>query len=168
MYIDESGFNLWLNRSRSLSARGQRAQRIEEAKRSPNFTLILSASPPLGSAHHSIFNGETTAEFFGNILCDLRQHLQKPQELTRYSSPSLCKGNIFLPQSYVAIIAFVFAFPQGGRKLFQSRKNRICFGVSFLPSNGILITQELCPTFPGLHTGARFRRWSCLNCSFIS
>lgn len=87
VYIDESGFNLWLNRTRGRSARGHRAQRIVGARRSPNFTLILAVSPRLGRVHHSIHNGGTTAEVFGNFLRDLRQHLHEPVTLLLDNAP---------------------------------------------------------------------------------
>ena len=50
--IDESGFHLWLSRSRGRTRRGQRALRIVGA----HFSFILALSNQRGVIHHMIHN----------------------------------------------------------------------------------------------------------------
>lgn len=82
IYIDESGFNLWTNRTRGRSQRGQRAQRMVGARRCPNFTLILAVSSQRGRVHHSIHNGGTNADNFNAFLTQLLQHVQPNEVVT--------------------------------------------------------------------------------------
>ena len=61
VFIDESGFNLWLARTRGRARRGDRAVRIVAARRGPNFSckLAVSATPGViladfhAGGHHS-------------------------------------------------------------------------------------------------------------------
>ena len=45
IYVDESGSNLWICRTRGLAARGQRAVREVGGQRGRNFTTILAVFP---------------------------------------------------------------------------------------------------------------------------
>ena len=70
IFVDESGFNLWLSRTRGRARRGQRAVRFVGGSRGPNFTLILAVSNRRGIAHHSFFEGATNADRFNAWLRD--------------------------------------------------------------------------------------------------
>ena len=66
VFVDESGFNLWISRTRD---RGQRAVRsVGESRGCPNFTLILAVSKQLGIIHHDFFKGGTIADRFNAWL----------------------------------------------------------------------------------------------------
>ena len=58
IFVDESGFNLWLPRTRGRARRGQRALRIVGGSRGPNFTLILAVSNRRGIIYHSFYEGQ--------------------------------------------------------------------------------------------------------------
>ena len=76
--IDESGFHLWLSRSRGRPSQGQRALRIVGARKGPHFNFILAVSNQCGVIYHMIHNGGTnirTVQSFygGNIGGSWRQ-----------------------------------------------------------------------------------------------
>ena len=62
--INESGFHLWLSRSRGRTRQGQRALRIVGARKGPHFSFILAVSNQRGDIHHMIDNGGTNIERF--------------------------------------------------------------------------------------------------------
>ena len=70
IFVDESGFNLWLPRTRGRARRGQRAVRIVGGSRGLNFTLILAVSNRRGIIHHSFYEGAINADRFNAWLRD--------------------------------------------------------------------------------------------------
>ena len=70
IFVDESGFNLWLPRTRGRARRGQRAVRIVGGSRGLNFTLILAVSNRRGIIYHSFYEGATNADRFNAWLRD--------------------------------------------------------------------------------------------------
>ena len=68
IYIDESGFNLWLARTRGRAHVGQRAVRIVGARKGPNFTCILTISNMRGVLHREFREGGTRGEHFVNFI----------------------------------------------------------------------------------------------------
>ena len=62
IFIDESGFHLWLSRTRGRAVRGQRAVRVVGARKGPHFSLILAVSNQRGIIHHSFHTGGTTID----------------------------------------------------------------------------------------------------------
>ena len=58
IFVDESGFNLWISRTRGRARKGERAVRIVGAQRGANFTLILAVSSTRGRIHHEVFQGK--------------------------------------------------------------------------------------------------------------
>ena len=70
IFVDESGFNLWIARTRGRAVRGQRAVRVVGGSRGPNFTLILAVSNRRGMIHHEFFQGGINADRFNAWLRD--------------------------------------------------------------------------------------------------
>lgn len=67
IFVDESGFNLWISRTRGRARRGERAVRIVHGQRGRNFTLILAVSNE-GVVHHEFYEGGTSCERFNSWL----------------------------------------------------------------------------------------------------
>ena len=57
IYIDESGFRLWLKRNQGRSLRGEKAYRLVNARGSQNFSMVFAVSCETGLLHHSIKEG---------------------------------------------------------------------------------------------------------------
>jgi len=68
IFIDESGFNLWLARTRGRARVGQRAVRTVAARKGPNFTCIMVISTTRGILHSEFRNGGTHADHFNAFL----------------------------------------------------------------------------------------------------
>ena len=66
--IDESGFHLWLSRSRGRARQGQRALRIVGARKGSHFSFILAVSNQRAVIHHMIHNGGTNIERFNLFI----------------------------------------------------------------------------------------------------
>lgn len=64
VYIDESGFNVWTQRTRGRARVGSRAVRTVSGQRGENLTLILAVSPQEGVEHAHFKVGGTTASDF--------------------------------------------------------------------------------------------------------
>lgn len=86
IFIDESGFHLWLSRTRGRAVRGQRAVRIVGARKGPHFSLILAVSNERGIIHHSFHTGGTNIERFNLFFRELL--------ITNWRTtlPDLCDG----------------------------------------------------------------------------
>ena len=67
VFVDESGFYLWLSRTRGRTHRGERAVRVVNGQRGRNFTLILAVSTE-GVRHTDFYEGEVTADRFNTWL----------------------------------------------------------------------------------------------------
>lgn len=74
IYIDESGFRLWLKRSMGRSARGQRAFRVVDARGSQHVSVIFAVSSERGLMHHEFKEGGFNADAFKQFLECCSQH----------------------------------------------------------------------------------------------
>ena len=68
VFVDESGFNLWLARTRGRARAGQRAVRTVGGRRGPNFTCIMAVSNTRGLIHTEFRDGGTTGAVFIQFL----------------------------------------------------------------------------------------------------
>lgn len=68
VFVDESGFNLWLARTRGRARVGQRAMRTVGNRRGPNFTCLMAVSNLRGVIHTDLRQGGTTAVIFNEFL----------------------------------------------------------------------------------------------------
>ena len=75
IYVDESGFRLWLKRNQGRSLRGERAYRLVNARGSRNFYMIFAVSSETGLLHHSIEEGGFAGEDFKDFLEDCSARL---------------------------------------------------------------------------------------------
>lgn len=73
VYIDESGFNVWTQRTRGRAPVGQRAVRTVNGQRGENLTIILAVSPQNGIEKHSFHVGGTTAAKFAEFFASLEE-----------------------------------------------------------------------------------------------
>ena len=80
VYVDESGFNVWTQRTRGRAPVGQRAVRTVNSQRGENLTIILAVSPQNGVEKHSFHVGGTTAAKFAEFFASLEETigLQNP------------------------------------------------------------------------------------------
>ena len=62
IFVNESGFNLWISRMRGRAAQGQCSVWIVGRSRGPNFTLILSVSNQRG--HGPLGSGQEAATHY--------------------------------------------------------------------------------------------------------
>ena len=70
IYIDESGFNLWLKRSYGRSNAGERCFRTQHGRRGKNISLCMAISVD-GIVHHQIRQGAFNNNKFNDFLCEL-------------------------------------------------------------------------------------------------
>ena len=67
VYINESGFHLWIRRTKGRSARGQPVFRIVNARQSKHMSTIFAVSSERGLLHHAFkeggYNGAAFKEF---------------------------------------------------------------------------------------------------------
>lgn len=68
VYVDESGFNIWTQRTRGRARIGERAVRTVSGQRGENLTLILAISAQHGVEHYSFHVGGTSASVFGDFF----------------------------------------------------------------------------------------------------
>ena len=73
IYVDESGFNVWTQRTRGRARVGERAVRSVHSQRGENLTLILAVSPQNGVERHSFHVGGTTAAKFQEFFAALEE-----------------------------------------------------------------------------------------------
>ena len=73
IYIDESGYNVWTQRTRGRAIVGERAVRIVNSQRGRNVTLILAISAQRGIEYFSFHVGGTTAVVFQTFFSALSQ-----------------------------------------------------------------------------------------------
>lgn len=78
IFIDESGINLWVRRTRGRAPRGHRAVRVVGGQRGRNFTVVFAVSNRRGLIHHDIFEGGMTGEKFKSFLENTSAFLQGP------------------------------------------------------------------------------------------
>ena len=71
VFVDESGFNLWISRTRGRAHRGQRAVRIVGNQRGANYTLILVVSAR-GIVYADFFQSGTTVDLVRSGLPELQ------------------------------------------------------------------------------------------------
>ena len=68
IFIDESGYNLWISRTRGRAPRGQRCVRVVGARAGPNFTLVIAVSNTRGLLHSETVQGGFNSERFNTFL----------------------------------------------------------------------------------------------------
>lgn len=73
IYVDESGYNLWISRTRARAPRGQRAVRIVGGRTGPNFTLTIAVSNLRGLVYTSTKEGGSNIAYFNNFLHEASQ-----------------------------------------------------------------------------------------------
>ena len=71
IYIDESGFNVWTQRTRGRARVGSRAVRTVSGQRGENLTLILAVSPQSGVEHFQFKVGGTSSAVFAEFFTEL-------------------------------------------------------------------------------------------------
>ena len=71
VYVDETGLNLHISRSRGRAAVGERAARIVCGRRGHNMTVIMAISDQVGVLYYEVVWGGVTAEIFGDSLASL-------------------------------------------------------------------------------------------------
>ena len=75
VFIDESGFNLWLARTRGRARAGQRAVRTVGGRKGPNFICIMAVSNTRGLIHTEFLDGGTNGAVFVNFLEEVSMRL---------------------------------------------------------------------------------------------
>lgn len=80
VYIDESGFNIWTQRSRGRARIGERAIRTINSQRGENLTLILAVSPQHGIEHSQFHSGGTTSSVFQDFFAELSERIGHENE----------------------------------------------------------------------------------------
>ena len=73
IYIDESGFNIWTQRTRGRARVGERAVRVVNGQRGESMTLILAILVTNGIEKSQFYGGGTTKERFVTFLHDLEE-----------------------------------------------------------------------------------------------
>lgn len=68
IFIDESGFNIWLKRTYGRARRGQRAFRSVVGQKGQNLSFKLAISPTTGMVAYSFHFGGTTSAIFNDFL----------------------------------------------------------------------------------------------------
>ena len=71
IFIDESGINLWLKRTRGRAIRGQRALRTVGGQRGRNLTMTFAVSSRRGLIHHNLMEGGMNRQSFRDFLLNV-------------------------------------------------------------------------------------------------
>lgn len=91
VFIDESGINLWVRRTRGRARRGERAVRVVGGQRGRNFTVVFAISTRRGLIHHDIFEGGMTINRFHTFLQETSATSDEP--LTYIYDNATCHGH---------------------------------------------------------------------------
>ena len=75
VYIDESGYNVWTQRTRGRARIGDRAIRTVNGQRGENLTLILAISPQNGIEHFEFRVGGTSSVVFQEFFTELSRKI---------------------------------------------------------------------------------------------
>lgn len=70
IYVDETGHNLWISRTRARAPRGQRAVRVVGGRTGPNLTLTIAVSNIRGLLFSSTKEGGANIASFNQFLHD--------------------------------------------------------------------------------------------------
>lgn len=101
VYIDESGFNLWTQRTRGRAHVGERAIRVVGAQRGGNLTVIMAISPQLGLINAQFINGGTTKVVYQQFLDSLIEKLEGSSVLVMDNAPCHKGCNSPFPIKYL-------------------------------------------------------------------
>ena len=71
VYVDETGLNLHVSRTRGRSAVGERAARVVCGQRGRNMSVIMAISDQVGVLYYEVVWGGVTAEIFSDFLTSL-------------------------------------------------------------------------------------------------
>ena len=77
VFIDESGFRLWLKRSYGRSVRGTRSFRQVDARGSPHMSIIFAVSSTHGLVRHDLREGGYRSQDFNAFLTSCSQQLDR-------------------------------------------------------------------------------------------
>ena len=89
VYVDETGLNLHLSRSRGRAEAGCRAARVVCGQRGRNMTVILAISDRVGAVYHEIVWGGVDTERFRLYLENLAVILgEEPAVLIMDNAPA--------------------------------------------------------------------------------
>lgn len=77
VFIDESGFRLWLKRSYGRSVRGARSFRQVDARGSPHMSIIFAVSSTHGLVRHDLREGGYRSQDFNVFLTSCSQQLDR-------------------------------------------------------------------------------------------
>lgn len=89
IYVDESGFRLWLKRTMGRSPRGERAFRFVNARGSQHVSVIFAVSSERGLIHHEFKEGGFRSNDFNNFLEDCsRRSAERPIVFIFDNAPS--------------------------------------------------------------------------------
>ena len=89
VYVDETGLNLHVSRSRGRAEAGSRAARIVCGQRGRNMTVIMAISDRVGALYHEIVWGGVNAEVFGAFLSSLEAVLgEEPAVVIMDNAPA--------------------------------------------------------------------------------
>ena len=70
-FIDETGMNFWLSRTRGWSVIGERCVLEVDTQRGANFTVVGAISPSHGLLHHKTMESGVTRAAFAEFLDEL-------------------------------------------------------------------------------------------------
>ena len=88
VFIDESGFHLWLKRSYGRSVRGARAFRQIDARGSPHMSIIFAVSSTHGLVRHDMREGGYRSQHFNAFLTSCSQQLDRNVVFIYDNAPS--------------------------------------------------------------------------------
>lgn len=89
VYIDETGLNLHISRTRGRAEVGRRAARIVCGQRGRNMTVIMAISNQVGAVYHEVVWGGVNAEVFGAFLASLEAVLgEEPAVVIMDNAPA--------------------------------------------------------------------------------
>ncbi|KAF0287323.1 hypothetical protein FJT64_014245 [Amphibalanus amphitrite] len=99
VYVDETGLNLHLSRSRGRAQVGERAARVVCGQRGRNMTVILAISDRVGVVYYEIVWGGVDVERFRvslenlSVVLDLKQRLGQVQGTLDDRGAALAAGH---------------------------------------------------------------------------
>jgi hypothetical protein len=72
IYIDETGFNVWIKRNYGRSQRGKRCFTVNDGQRGKNISVCVAINLN-GVLHHKILNGAFTRENYTEFIVELSE-----------------------------------------------------------------------------------------------
>ena len=97
IFIDESGFNIWLKRTYARARLGQRAFRSVVGQRGQNLTFKLAISPTTGVVAYSFHFGGKTSAIFNDFLQVVSEAINGNEETYLIMDNAPCHKNAVSP-----------------------------------------------------------------------